>query len=835
MNEKINNNPNNTNQENSEEESFDWKALLFKCFLHWPWFIISLAVFIFCGWMYLHYATPIYKINASVLIRQDDKKSNKGINSLTGLATDLSDMGIFSSTQNFDNEVEVLRSRTLVKNVIEDLNLHTTYNQKNGVKKIELYNDSLFDVVLPIIYAEKLEKNITFKTIYHPDGSMDVEGLVNNVEYNKHFHRLPGIIPTSVGAFCFKPAKTVKKITTAQEIEVIVQNPIHVAESYCSRLDVAPSSKTTTIALLTYKDNQRERAVEFINRLVAAYNQGANDDKNETANKTREFIDERIKMINNDLFNTEKDLENFKRQSGLTDLKSDAELALQENSEYNKIQAENITKLNIIRYLKKEIADKTYKVLPTQIGLTDDQSLPTLIDNYNKLVIERNRLIKNSSVKNPVIANQDMIIKASKDAIRTTLHTIEQGLTITQKGINTQTSKYNSKISKAPTQERQFLSISRQQEIKSQLYLMLLQKREENSIQLASTANNAKIIDAALAEDTPISPKRNIIYLVTLILGITIPIGILYLSDLLRFRIEGHEDVEKLTKCPIVGDIALTDESERNGSIAVKENINNLMAETFRSIRTNLKFMLGDDKKVIMVTSTTSGEGKTFTATNLAISFSLLGKKVVIVGLDIRKPGLNKVFKIHHFEMGLTHFLAHPNSTDLMSLIKPSNIAEHLDILPSGTVPPNPTELIDSPALQKAINTLREKYDYVILDTAPIGLVSDTQLIGKVADLSIYVCRADYTPRADFMLIEELRKQKRLPNLCCIINGVDFTQRKYGYYYGYGKKYGYNGYGKRYGYGYGYGYGSDYKNVNNKRPETENRGNGNRSHTDVTK
>lgn len=833
MNEELNNNNSSSIATENEEETFDWKALLFKCILHWPWFIVSFAVCLFCGWMYLHYATPIYKINASVLIRQDDKKNSKGVNSLTGLATDLSDMGIFSSTQNFDNEVEILRSRTLVKNVIEDLNLYTTFHQKIGVKTIELYNDSLFDVVLPTIYAEKLAQNVMFKTTYHPNGSMDVEGLINNVEYNKHFYRLPGILPTPIGTFCFKPAKTVKKIATAQEVEVTIQNPIYVAENYCSKLDVSPSSKTTTIALLTYKDNLKARAVDFINRLVAAYNQNANDDKNETANKTRVFIDERIKIINDDLFNTEKDLENFKRQSGLTDLKSDAELALQENSEYNKIQAENATKLNIIRYLKNEIAGKTYKVLPTQVGLTDDQSLPTLIDNYNKLVIERNRLIKNSSVNNPVIANQDIIIKASKDAIRATLHTIEKGLTITQKGINAQTSKYNSKINKAPTQERQFLSISRQQEIKSQLYLMLLQKREENSISLASTANNAKIIDAALADDAPISPKRSIIYLVALVVGIALPIGGIYLNDILRFRIEGHEDVEKLTKCPIIGDIALTDEADRRGSIAVKENINNLMAETFRSIRTNLKFMLGDDKKVIMVTSTTSGEGKTFTATNLAISFSLLGKRVIIVGLDIRKPGLNKVFRIHHFETGLTQFLAHPNTTDLLALIKPSKVAERLDILPSGTVPPNPTELIDSPALQKAINMLKEKYDYVILDTAPIGLVSDTQLVGKSADLSIYVCRADYTPRADFMLIEELRKQKRLPNLCCVINGVDFTQKKYGYYYGYGRKYGYNGYGRRYGYGYGYGYGLDPEDANNKKPNTGTHEN--ESHTDVTK
>lgn len=819
MNEEIkNNNSNDTNPEYNEE-NIDWKALLFKCFLHWPWFLGSIVICIICAWMYLHFATPIYKTTASVLIKEEDKKNSKNMNGLS----DLTQLGIFSSTQSFDNEVEILRSKNLVRNVIEELNLNTTYFQKRGLKTIELYNDSLFEVILPAIKSERLREEVKFKTIYHPDGSMDVEGLIGKKTCNKHFAHLPGLIPTEVGTFCFQRAKAAKIFTENQEIEINVQNPIQIAEAYSNKLDVAPSSKTTTIALLTFNDSQKERAANFINKLVEVYNNNANLDKNEIAEKTRQFIDERIKIINDDLFNTEKDLENFKRQAGLTDLKSDAELVIKENSEYNKMQAENATQLNIIRYLRKAISGKNYTVLPTQIGITD-QALAIQIDAYNKLVIDRNRLLKNSTINNPVIANQDLTIKATREAIRATLHSIEQGLTITQKGINAQTGKYNEKISKAPTQERQFLSISRQQEIKSQLYLMLLQKREQNSIELASTANNAKIIDAALADDLPISPKHSIIYLVALVIGVALPIGGLYINDLIRFRIEGHEDVEKLTKCPIIGDIALSDESERQGSIAVRENVNNLMAETFRSIRTNLKFMLGDNKKVIMVTSTTSGEGKTFTSTNLAISFSLLGKNVVLAGLDIRKPGLNKVFKIHHFETGLTQFLAHPNSTDLMSLVKPSNIVDRLDILPSGTIPPNPTELIDSPALQKAITILKEKYDYIILDTAPIGLVSDTQLIGKVADLAIYVCRADYTPRADFMLIEELRKQKRLPNLCCIINGVDFTQRKYGYYYGYGKKYGYGGYGKHYGYGYGY----------DSASKNERHTNGNKDHTKIT-
>ena len=270
--------------------------------------------------------------------------------------------------------------------------------------------------------------------------------------------------------------------------------------------------------------------------------------------------------------------------------------------------------------------------------------------------------------------------------------------------------------------------------------------------------------------------------------------------------IEAGADVEKLTSAPIIGDIPLAEEGNgKAGGIAVRENENSLMAETFRGIRTNLQFMLGEENKVILVTSTISGEGKTFVATNLAISLSLLGKRVVIVGLDIRKPGLNKVFNLSQKEKGITQFLAGPQTTDLMSMVQPSGISRTLSILPGGTVPPNPTELLARQALVEAIDILKKHFDYIVLDTAPIGMVTDTQIIARVADLSVYVCRADYTHKADYTLLEDLRLGNKLPNLCTVINGLDMKKRKYGYYYGYGKYGRYYGYGKKYGYGYGYG------------------------------
>ena len=534
------------------------------------------------------------------------------------------------------------------------------------------------------------------------------------------------------------------------------------------------------------------------------YNRNTNNDKNEIAQKTAEFIDERIGIISKELGSTEANLESFKRDAGITDLTSEAQIALAGNAEYEKKSVENRTQISLVNDLRKYLRGNEYEVLPSNVGL-QDAALIGAIERYNEMLIERKRLLRTSTENNPTIVNLDTGIRAMKANVQATLEGTLQGLMITKESLDREASRYSRRISNAPGQERAYVSIARQQEIKAGLYLMLLQKREENAIALAATANNAKIIDEAIADDIPISPKRSMIYLIALVLGIGIPVGIIYLVELTKFKIEGRADVEKLTSVPVVGDIPLTDEkNDKNGSIAVFENKNNLMSETFRNIRTNLQFMLDNDQKVILVTSTVSGEGKSFVSSNLAISLSLLGKKVVIVGLDIRKPGLNKVFQLSNKERGITQYLSNPE-TDLMELVQPSDVNKNLFILPGGTVPPNPTELLARNGLDRAIETLKKNFDYVILDTAPIGMVTDTLLIGRVADLSVYVCRADYTHKAEYTLINELSFEKKLPNLCTVINGVDLKKRKYGYYYGYGKYGKHYGYGKRYGYGYGYG------------------------------
>lgn len=783
-----------------KEEKTDFKAILFRYLIHWPWFAACIAVCLAGAWLYLRYTAPVYNVSASVIIKDNEKSSKAGSS-----MADLEDLGFYSSISNFDNEVEILHSRTLIKKVVEELDLYINYRAKGRFHDVELYKTSPVKVWITPEEAENMPGTAMLEISLLPGDKLNVKVMTGGTEYARQFDKLPALLTTPSGTFSFVRTDSAS-IESERKILATVSSPRAVASDYSGRLAIEPTSKTTTIAQVSLQSTNKQRGADFINKLVEIYNRDANDDKNEVATKTAEFIDERIKIINGELGTTERELETFKRDAGLTDLKSDAQLALSENSEYEKKRAENSTQLRLVQFLASYAnnPDHAYEVLPVNVGLSDT-GLTELINRYNEMLLERKRLLRTSSENNPVVVNLDASIRAMRSNVQTTISSVQRGLSITKADLERQAGKYAGRITSAPGQERQLVSISRQQEIKAGLYLMLLQKREENAITLASTANNARIVDEALADAAPVSPKGKMIYLVALILGIAVPVAVIYIIELLKYKIEGRADVEKITSVPIIGDIPLCDKQPEEGSIVVHENQNDLMAETFRNIRTNVLYMMQSNQKVILVTSTTTGEGKTFIASNLAVSLALLGKRVVIVGLDIRKPGLNKAFRMSHKAGGISQFLADPEHTDLMPLVQVSGINANLHILPGGPIPPNPTELVARESLSQAIGLLKEHFDYIVLDTAPIGMVTDTQLIAPVADASIYVCRADFTHKADYTLINDLSEQKKLPNLCTVINGLDMKKKKYGYYYGYGKYGKYYGYGKKYGYGYGYG------------------------------
>ncbi len=792
-------NKNNVRASQPEEE-VNIQELLFRYLIHWPWFVVSVLFCVICAFAYLKVATPVYNVSATVLIKDEDKGGG------ATMASELEKMGLggmVTSTSSVDNEIEVLKSKSLALEVVEQLNLYVSYHNEDGWLSKEMYRTSPILVSLTPQEAGKLTAPMQVKMNLLDFNQLDVEIIIDKKRYHKHLNKLPAVFPTDEGtvAFLANPDTLDSPWDEVQHIKATIVKPMATAKRYCKALSIAPTTKTTSVVNISIKNSSTLRGKDFINKLIEVYNINTNNDKNEVAQKTAEFIDERIAIISKELGNTEQDLENFKRSAKITDLNSEAQIALQGNAEYEKRRVENQTQISLVKDLQKYLRGNEFEVLPSNVGL-QDAALAAAIAKYNEMLMERNRLLRTSTENNPTIINLTSSIQAMRANVVASMDATLKGLQITKADLVREAKRFSQRISDAPTQERQFVSIARQQEIKAGLYLMLLQKREENAITLAATANNAKIIDAAIPDEAPVAPKTMVILFITLVLGLGIPVAIIYLISLTQVTIEGRSDVEKLTTLPVIGDIPVGDELQ--GSIAVFENKNNLMSETFRGIRTNLQFMLEEGQKVIMVTSTVSGEGKSFVSANTAISLSLLGKRVVIVGLDIRKPGLNKVFNLSTKEQGITQFLTDPKR-NIMELVQSSDINPNLFILPGGAVPPNPTELLARKGLEEAVEQLKQHFDYIVLDTAPVGMVTDTQLISRIADLTVYVCRADYTRKSELSLVNELAATNKLPRISIAINGLDLKKKKYGYYYGYGKYGKYYGYGKRYGYGYGYG------------------------------
>ena len=787
--------------EDEASSGFDYKTFLIKLLMYWPWIAGCVIVALAGAFFYLKTQTPLYTVSSSVLIKNESSKSgNAGAN--------LADLGfVTSSTQNFDNELEILRSRTLLKKVVTDLDLYISYTLPGTFRPTELYKQSPVKVWVTPEEAERLS-SAQVDLHFQQNKLHEVTITHNSQEWKKTIESLPTVFSTPAGVFSFSAADSLQQVSETPElIQVTVTSPNSTAASYRGRLSVSSGNRSTTIAQLSITDSQVARGTDFLNKLVELYNEEGNNDKNEVAAKTAEFIDERINIINHELGTTESELASFKQRAGVVDIASDASQAAGEQANYERAYAENEVQLSLMNHLKNHIlsTENQYEVIPANIGLTNGD-LNTVVERYNEMLIERKRLLRTSHEDNPAVQSLNASIEVMRNSVMAAIQTAEKGLQINRQALKNQTRKFAGKVSDAPVQEKEYLSMSRQQEIQANLYLMLLQKREENNITLASTANNARVIDEPLAGGQ-VSPQSSQIYMMALVLGLGFPVGILFLWGLLQFKIKTRADVERITKLPIIGDIPLTEEAKKN-AIVVRENRNELMEEIFRSVRTNVQYMLSEGQKVILFTSTTSGEGKSFSAGNLACSFAYMGKKVVIVGLDIRKPGLNKVFQLSHKAVGTSQYLADPDHTDLLSLCQKSTVSDNLYILPGGSIPPNPTEPVARKALDQAINILKEHFDYIILDTAPIGMVTDTQLIARVADLSVYVCRSGYTAKSEFKLINALKEEGKLPHPCILLNGIDMNQRENGSYYGYGKygKYGKYGYGKKYGYGYGYGY-----------------------------
>ena len=806
---------------NESNSSFDFATLYRTIVLNWYWFLLSLIIFGSLGAIYLRYVTPMYQSTAKLLIK-DESNSNRRGSSLQNM----SNLGIISNSTGIDNEMEILTSHSIAEDAIRDLKLYVNYTTKGRVKDIILYRNQPLNVDVDQAHLERLNVPINLSitrdsltytvtgTYYVPTNDNSNEGPYS---INRKFTSLPATIVTRAGIITISPNYG-HSLKNADVLNVSILSPRMASNKYVNELQVAQTAKSTSIAQLQLIDEVPQRSLDYLKQLAIVYNRQANEDKNTIALRTDKFINDRLGKINAELGKTEGQLQNYKQQNGIVELKMNAgnSVANQNSSELKLAEVE--TQIELFNTIAREVESSSRnlsQVIPSNVGL-DDQSSTSLINKYNELVLERNRLLRSASESSPVVEPLTAQIRELNGNIRRAIGAARQNLQIQRDAVLAQVNKFNEQVAETPQQERMLTQIDRQQEVKSGLYLMLLQKREENNISLAATADKGKLIDDPQLLGK-ISPKSTSIMLVALLIGLALPVLVILILQFFRYKIEGHDDVARLTKLPIIADVAIaSNKAKGKADIVVHENQNNQMEEIFRSMRTNLQFMLKEGQKVVLFTSSTSGEGKTFNAANLSVSFGLLGKKVILIGLDIRRPRLAELFGINDHKHGITNLLVKDNPTieDIQEQILPSGVNKNLDLLMAGPIPPNPAELIARNSLDIIINLLKEKYDYIMIDTAPVGLVTDTLQIARVADASIYMCRADYTPKSSFNLINALANEKKFPNMAIVLNGIDMSKRKYSYYYGYG---GYGKYG-RYGrasYGTSYGQYGNYGNYGN--------------------
>ncbi len=800
----------------NERNLLSWQNIYAMLVLNWQWFLLSLIIFVSGALIYLRYAEPVYSVSARMLIKNDTSRRRN----FNQMLSNMQELGTITNSTGIDNEMEILHSRVLMRDVVKDLKLYVEYRSVGRIIKPILYKTQPLNVDMDPAHLDSLDINlltgnrsilmeVTRDKGYVINGTL----LLNGKEEKTFVHKidtLPSSFQTSYGTLTFTANVAGREMEPGTQCQITLMSPMLVATRYLGAITIERTSKMTDIAELTLKDKNVTRGMDFLRQLAICYNRQANADKNEIALRTEEFINDRIAKINAELGTTEGAIEEFKRRNTVTDLGVDASSSVQLSAQYSNQLSQANAQIQILDNLRDYVNSpkNKYQVIPSNVGMTDGAA-SALISSYNQAVQDRNRLLKAASEQAPQVQTLTATIDELQRSIQTALLQARRSADINRQGIQSQYGKYQSKVSTAPVAERVLTQIGRQQDVKSGLYLMLLQKREENTISLAATADKGKLIDEPLFQGK-VSPKNAIILLASIVLGVLVPGVIIMLINLFRYKVEGHEDVARLTDLPIIADVAVaSDNVKQKAGIVVQANKNNQIDEIFRSMRTNIQFMLQGDQKVICFTSSSSGEGKTFNAANLAVSFALLGKKVILCGLDIRKPALGRLFNIADRNEGITALLTLEKVTKeaLRSQIKPSGVNDNLDLLLAGPVPPNPTELLARENFAEVTKLLREQYDYVIFDTAPVGLVTDTIQIGQHADLTVFVCRADYTPKSSFGLLNSLAKEGKMPNPCVVINGVDMSKRKYGYYYGYGRygKYGRYGYG-RYGYGrYGYG------------------------------
>ena len=762
-----------------EEQSFDLLKLLISCLHRWWWFVIAVVVCLAVAVLYLQRQTPKYAVAGSIMIRNDQGGGGPMFQS------EMLDLMGYSGYKSVMDEVEILHSFGIMEQTVRALNLQTNYRKKSGLRWVGQYPTPDIAVNYPPQFLDTITAG-TFIDIEREDDTYEVT-VYNRKQKSEHsLTTLSDPVHTCAGTLTLME---IHPLEPGDRMSISTMPVARTAEAYQAQIvcEAANAKQGSNIITIACTSDLPGRAIDVISKMVELYNLDAVLDKNIMATNTAEFINDRLNIITLELDTVERAVETYMQEHGLTNIDQEVNLALTTKAAYQQQQTEFEMQINLLSYIQEYLTDpkNEHSLIPGNLGI-NDASLATLMHEYNTVLLNRMRITRSATQDNPKLAQLDEQLSQMRAGIISSIKNNKEGLVISKNDLTRKDEQYNRIIRQVPAKERQYMEIKRQQEIKEKLFIYLYEKREENALTLASTVMPAKVVDKPRSSSGPVAPRRSMILLIAFALGIAIPLGIIFLLDYFNHEIKDRREFQQVVKAPFLGEIIADKEGKH---VVVDASSNTVSAEMFRTVRTNMKFMLPDKPcPVLLVTSALNGEGKSFIALNTAISMALLGKRVIVVGLDIRKPVLAE-YVGSPFRGRLTSFLM-DNSISVDDLIAPSGIVDNLDIAPSGVVPPNPAELIQSPRLAVLFSELRTRYDLIIVDTAPVTLVSDTFHLSPVADMTIFVTRANYTSREMLPLIQEIYETKRLPNMACILNGVEA-----------GKGYGHYGYGHTYGYG----------------------------------
>lgn len=769
------------------ENDYPLKTFFEKYLNHWRWFVISANISLFLVFMYLRYTPPQYQAISTILVKEE--KKGEMLSEMSSFA----ELGLSNGLKrNIDNEIEILKSRTLVKRVVEKLNLNTFFIVEGRVMDGDIYGKVPIEVYFVDKSNQFYKKEIKLKfseltphTFLLEDEIL--EDTPKIIISDKKEFKYMELISTPYGRLIIKKSHSNgnSNADNLQSIRIVI-NPIDkVVESFMMRLKVEPINEKSSVVSISVTDPVEKRAETFLDYLIQIYNEDVAADKALISDNTSKFISNRLKLVTQELEGVEHDVQSFKRSNALTDITSESKLFLEGSNEYDKKGAETEIQLNVVSSMIDFMKKSTNSdLLPSDI-ITGQGDASGLINSYNQLVLNRNRILKSATMSNPSVIKMDQQITSLKSTIIESLLQLQSRLNIQKRDLDMNVGVLDGKIGKIPVQERQFRVIARQQQVKEALYLYLLQKREETAISLSAAEPIIKVIDMAKTGETPVFPKKNMIYFAGLLLGLLVPFGIIYTDDLLDTKIKNRSDIEAKINLPFIGDVPTSDSPLK----IVAADCKTSSAEALRIIRTNLNFMLSKvpegTAKTIFVTSTFPKEGKTFISVNLAATFALSGKKVLLIGMDIRNPRLDGFMPMP--EQGVTNYLSSKKMSVKDLIVKCAGYKDFY-VLPSGIIPPNPAELLMSEKVDVLFETLKTQYDYIIVDNSPVSIVADTLLIAKNADCFIYVVRANFLDKRMLNIPNELYKEEKLPNMCLLLNDTDTGK----------------GYGKGYGYGYGY-------------------------------